>query len=131
MKNAPLILLRNATASVRNANDELFRPLCKRDPHRAARVVVFDGVLRQVKEHAVNQRVAASHDAVAIRLQHDAALFRQWREIRKDFLDHSSKLDSLIPCHLLQIAHFQQCLGHLRQPLSLLPQESEKLRSLR
>ena len=32
MKNAPLILLRNAAASVRNANDELFRPLCKQRP---------------------------------------------------------------------------------------------------
>ena len=33
MKNAPLIFLRNAAAGVGNANDSLFLPLCKLDPH--------------------------------------------------------------------------------------------------
>ena len=89
-----------------------------------------DKKAREILSLAI-QRVAADQGAVALRIQRDAALLRQRRKIRKDFLDHRSKLDSLIPCHLLQIAHFQQCLGHLRQPLSLLAQEGEKLRSLR
>ena len=82
-------------------------PLCKLDPHRAAEAVVFDSVLRQVEEHAVDQRVAAGQGGVALRFQRDASLLRQRREIRKDLLDHGGKLDSLIPCHLLQIAHLQ------------------------
>ena len=50
MKNALLILLRNAAAGVGNANDALFLPMLKLDLHRAAGAVVFDGVLRQVEE---------------------------------------------------------------------------------
>ena len=42
MENALLVLLRNAAASVGNANDALFLPLCKLDPYRAAEAVVFD-----------------------------------------------------------------------------------------
>ena len=59
LEDTALILLRNAAAGVGNANDALFLPLCKLDPHRAAGTVVFDSVLRQVEEHAVDQRVAA------------------------------------------------------------------------
>ena len=107
MKNAPLILLWNAAAGVRNANDALFLPLCKLDPHRAAGTVVFDSVLRQVEEHAVDQRVAAGQGGVALRFQRDASLLRQRREIRKDLLDHGGELELLVPRHLLQIAHLQ------------------------
>ena len=131
MKNALLILLRNSAASVGNANDALFLPLCKLDPHRAAGAVVFDGVLRQVKEQTVDQRVAAGEGSVALRFQRDASLLRQRRKIREDLLDHGGELELLVPRHLLQIAHLQQCLGHLRQPLRLLAQEGEKLRRLR
>ena len=131
MENAPLILLRNAAASVGNANDALFLPLCKLDPHRAAEAVVFDSVLRQVEEHAVDQRVAAGQGGVALRFQRDASLLRQRRKIRKDLLDHGGELELLVPRHLLQIAHLQQRLGHLRQPFRLLTQKHEELRRLR
>ena len=130
-ENAPLIFLRNAAAGVGNANDALFLPLCKLDPHRAAEAVVFDSVLRQVEEHAVDQRVAAGHDAVAIRRQRDAALICQRREVCEDFLDHGRKLDPFVPRHLLQVAHFQQCFCHLSQPLRLLTQKCEEFRRLR
>ena len=130
MENAPLILLRNAAASVGNANDALFLPLCKLDPHRAAEAVVFDSVLRQVEEHAVDQRVAAGQGGVALRFQRDASLLRQRRKIRKDLLDHGGELELLVPRHLLQIAHLQQRLGHLRQPLRLLAQKREEFRHL-
>ena len=36
-----------------------------------------------------------------------------------------------VPRHLLQITHLLQRLGHLRQPLRLLPQKGKKLRRLR
>ena len=36
-----------------------------------------------------------------------------------------------VPRHLPQIAHLQQCLGHLCQPLRLLAQKREELRRLR
>ena len=53
---------------------ELFWLLCDADPHRAAWAIVFDGIFCQVEEQPVDQRVAAGHDAVAIRRQRDAAL---------------------------------------------------------
>ena len=40
------------------------------------RQVVLNGVLCQVKDQPVDQRIAAGHNAVAIRLQRDAALFQ-------------------------------------------------------
>ena len=131
LEDTALILLRDAAAGVGNANDALFLPLCKLDPHRAAWAVVFDGVLRQVKEQTVDQRVAASQGAVALRFQRDASLLRQRRKVCEDFLNHWDKLNLLVPRHLLQIAHLQQRLGHLRQPLRLLAQKREELRRLR
>ena len=131
MENAPLIFLRNAAAGVGNANDALFLPLCKLDPHRAAEAVIFDGVFRQVEGQPVDQRVAAGHDAVTIRRQRDAALICQRSEVCEDLLDHGGKLKLLVPRHLLQIAHLQQRLGQLRQPLRLLAQKREELCRLR
>jgi len=46
----------------------------------------------------------------AILLQRDAALLSQWSKICKDFLNHWSKMDLIITCHLLKTAHFQKCL---------------------
>ena len=54
LEDALLILLRNAAAGIGNANQEFFRFLRDTDPHRAAGTVVFDGVLRQVKEQTVD-----------------------------------------------------------------------------
>ena len=120
LEDALLILLRNAAAGIGNANQEFFRFLCDTDPHRAAGAVVLNGVLCQVKDQPVDQRIAAGHNAVAIRLQRDAALFHQWRKIRKNLLNHGSKLDPLVPCHLPQIAHLQQRLGQPGQTFRLL-----------
>ena len=60
--------------------------------HLAAGTVVFDGVLRQVKEQTVDQRVAAGQRGVALRFQRDASLLRQRREICEDLLDHGRLL---------------------------------------
>ena len=70
-------------------------------------------------------------NAVALRLSRDTALFCQLVEVCEDFLNHWDKLNLLVPRHLLQIAHLQQRLGHLRQPLRLLPQKREEFRRLR
>ena len=59
-----LILLRDTAAVVGDADQELFRLLCDGNPHRAARSVVLDGVLRQVEDQPIDQRVAAGHNAV-------------------------------------------------------------------
>ena len=67
LENTALILLRDAAAGVGNADQDFFRLLCDVDPHRAARAVVLDGVLRQVEDQTVDQRVAAGHNAVALR----------------------------------------------------------------
>ena len=67
LEDAPLKFLRNAAAGVGNADQEFFRLLCDVDPHRAARAVVLDGVLRQVEDQPIDQRVAAGHNAVALR----------------------------------------------------------------
>ena len=74
LENTALIHLRDAAAGVGDAEQELFRLLSDRNPHRAARPVVLDGVLRQVEDQPVDQRVAAGHNAVALRRQCDAAL---------------------------------------------------------
>ena len=108
LEDTALIHLRDAAAGVGNANDALFLPLRKLDPHRAAEAVVLDSILRQVEDQPVDQCIAAGHNAVTLRRQRDASLLRQRREICEDLLDHGVKLDSLIPCHLLQIAHFQR-----------------------
>ena len=121
LEDALLILLRDAAAGVGDTDPELFRLLCDANPHRAAWAIVFDGIFRQVEEQPVDQRVAAGHDAVAIRRQRDAALICQRREVCEDLLDHGRKLNPFVPRHLLQVAHFQQCFCHLSQPLRLLP----------
>ena len=69
-----LIHLWDAAAGVGDANQELFRLLCDRNPHRAARPVVLDSVLRQVEDQPVDQCIAAGHNAVALRRQRDAEL---------------------------------------------------------
>ena len=72
-------------------------PLCKLDPHRAAEAVVFDGVLRQVEEQTVDQRVAADQGAVALRIQRDAKL----RKIGNIISDTCvvDKNEVVPPCH--------------------------------
>ena len=74
LEDTALTLLRDAAAGVGDAEQELLRLLSDRNPHRAARPVVLDGVLRQVEDQPVDQRVAAGHNAVALRRQCDAAL---------------------------------------------------------
>ena len=74
LEDAPPILLRNAVASVGNADQELFRLLRDADPHRAARPVVLDSILRQVEDQPVDQCIAAGHNTVALRRQRDAEL---------------------------------------------------------
>ena len=48
LEDALLILLRNATAGIGNANQEFFRFLYDADPHRAAGAVVLDGVIAEI-----------------------------------------------------------------------------------
>ena len=68
------MLLRDAAAGIRHAEQELFRLLCDRNPYRAARPVVLDSILRQVEDQPVDQCIAAGHNAVALRRQRDAEL---------------------------------------------------------
>ena len=131
LEDAPPEFLRDAAAGIRYADVQHFVLLCHGNAHRPIGAVVLDGVFRQIEKHSVDQRVAPDHNAVALPFERDAFLLRQRREIREDLLDHRRELDLLVPRHLLQIAHLQQRLGHLRQPLRLLPQQREKLRRLR
>ena len=54
LEDALLILLRNASAGIGNANQEFFRFLCDTDPHRAAGPVILDSILRQVEDQQVD-----------------------------------------------------------------------------
>ena len=67
LEDALLILLRDAADLVRSRGlGDVYK--------RQAWAIVFDGIFCQVEEQPVDQRVAAGHDAVAIRRQRDAAL---------------------------------------------------------
>ena len=66
MEDAPLKFLWDAATGVGDTNQELFRLRHNRNPHRTGRTIVLDGVLRKVKEQSIDQRIAASHEAIAI-----------------------------------------------------------------
>ena len=55
LEDTALMLLRDAAASIRHAEQELFRLLCDRNPYRAARPVVLDSILRQIEDQPVDQ----------------------------------------------------------------------------
>ena len=95
--------------------------------HRAAGAIVFDGIFGQVEQQPVDQCIAAHHGGITAAFQCDVSFFRQRGKIGADLLQHGRKLDLILARHLLQVAHFQQSLGHLGQALGLLLQKAEKL----
>ena len=87
LEDAALKFLRDAPPGVGNAKKKLLVSLRYQNPHQAAGAVVLDGVFRQIKEQAIDQRVAASQASIPLLFQPDAVFLRQRSQICKDFLD--------------------------------------------
>ena len=92
----------------------------------------------RIDEDAISEfrQLSRSFNQMLERLNNAFAAQRQFtgnaaHELRTPLALMQAQLELLVPRHLPQIAHLQQCLGHLRQPLRLLAQKSEELRRLR